>query len=141
QTTNEELSFRTTELQKITRDYRIEQLQLSVLLERFPHYVMVLDADNFTLQAVNHAYKELFAGRNVKGLTISDVFGGKDLDQLTQLMTTVVEEGQSIKSEPLLVSAREVESDSRKFIHTIVPIVDDNSSRVNRLFVYSEKAE
>jgi two-component system, chemotaxis family, CheB/CheR fusion protein len=61
QTTNEELSFRTTELQKITRDYRIEQLQLSVLLERFPHYVMVLDADDFTIQAVNPAYKELFA--------------------------------------------------------------------------------
>jgi hypothetical protein len=57
-----------------------------------------------------------------------------------ELITTAVGEGQSIKSEPLLVSAREVESDSRKFIHTIVPIVDDNSSRVNRLFVYSEKA-
>jgi two-component system, chemotaxis family, CheB/CheR fusion protein len=141
QTTNEELSFRTTELQKITREYRIEQLQLSVLLERFPHYVMVLDADDLTIQAVNPAYKELFAGRNVKGLTINDVFSGKDLDRLMELITTVVEEGQSIKSEPLLVSAREVESNSRKFIHTIVPIVDDNSSRVNRLFVYSEKAE
>jgi len=28
-----------------------------------------------------------------------------------------------------------------KFVHTIVPITDANSAQVNRLFIYSERAE
>jgi hypothetical protein len=58
-----------------------------------------------------------------------------------KLLKTVIEDGQSIKSGPLGVSADELENNSDRFIHTIVPIVDNNSSTVNRLFVYSEKAE
>jgi len=141
QTTNDELSFRTAELQDITRQYRIEQLQLSVLLERFPHYVMVLNAGDFTIQAVNPAYKHLFAGRDVKGLTIGDIFTGKDVDQLMKLISNVVENRQSIKSGPLLASVREIEHNSDRFVHTIVPITDVNSSSVDRLFIYSERAE
>jgi len=45
-----------------------------VLLERFPHYVMVLNADNLMIHAVNAAYKDLFADRNVQGITIVEVF-------------------------------------------------------------------
>jgi two-component system, chemotaxis family, CheB/CheR fusion protein len=141
QTTNEELSFRTAELQEMTKQYRIEESQLSVLLERYPYYVMVLDAPNLTIQTVNPGYRELFAGRDVNGLSIGDVFVGKDLDKLVKLLKTVIEDGQSIKSGPLCVSAGELENNSDRFIHTIVPIVDNNSSTVNRLFVYSEKAE
>jgi two-component system CheB/CheR fusion protein len=141
QTTNEELTFRSAELQELTRQYRMEQSQLSILLARFPHYVMVLNADDLTIQTVNPAYKELFAGRDVYGLTIGEVFSGRDRDKLLQLLNTVVQEGQSVQSEPLIVSADKIDGDNGKFIHTIVPIVDDNSSTVNRLFVYSEKAE
>jgi len=139
QTTNEELSFRTAELQEISRQYRIEQLQLSVLLERFPHYVMVLNADNFTVHAVNPAYKDLLSSREVRGLSVRDVFSGPDVDQLVQLLQGSAEDGQSIKSGPLLASIRDGETE--KFVHTIVPIVDANSSHVNRLFIYSEKVE
>ena len=139
QTTNEELGFRTAELQEISRQYRIEQLQLSVLLERFPHYVMVLNADNFTVHAVNPAYKDLLSNHEVRGLPVRDVFSGPDVDQLVQLLQGSAEDGQSIKSGPLLASIRDGETE--KFVHTIVPIVDANSSHVNRLFIYSEKAE
>lgn len=59
QTTNDELTARTVELQELTKQHRMEQLQLSSLLERFPHYVMVLDAEDLTVQAVNPAYKQL----------------------------------------------------------------------------------
>src|SRR6185436_12376777 len=100
QTTNEELGFRTAELQEISRQYRIEQLQLSVLLERFPHYVMVLNADNFTVHAVNPAYKDLLSNHEVRGLPVRDVFSGPDVDQLVQLLQGSAEDGQSIKSGP-----------------------------------------
>ena len=140
QTTNEELTFRTAELQEITRQYRLEQLQLSVLLERFPYYVMVLDAEDLTIQTVNPGYKDLFGNRNVTGLRITDVFTGTDMDQFANLLKAVSENGQSIKSEPLMASANE-SGHRHRFIHTIVPIVDNHSSRVNRLFVYREKVE
>lgn len=102
---------------------------------------MVLNADDLKIQAVNSGYKEVFAGREVKGLAITDAFSGKDLDQLLKLIKTAIQDGQSIESGPLLASISETETGTGMFIHTIVPIVDDNSSHVNRLFVYSEKAE
>ena len=59
QTTNDELTARTAELQEFTKQHKFEQLQLSALLERFPHYVMVLDAHDLTIQTINPGYTEL----------------------------------------------------------------------------------
>jgi two-component system CheB/CheR fusion protein len=53
QTTNDELTARTMELQEITKQLRLEQLQLTALLERFPHFMMVLNAEDLTVQAIN----------------------------------------------------------------------------------------
>src|SRR5215467_15476072 len=67
QTTNDELTARTVELQELTKQYRVEQLQLSTLLERFPHYVMVLNAEDLTVQAINPSYKQLLGNRDING--------------------------------------------------------------------------
>jgi myosin heavy subunit len=139
QTTNEELTFRSAELQELARQNRLEQLQLSLLLERFPHHVMVLNADNLTINAVNQAYKDLFADRNVQGLTIVEVFSGPEVEKLIKTLRTVVGTNQSVKTEPMLVRAGD-HSAGEKFIHTIVPITDASSSHVNRLFIYSERS-
>lgn len=140
QTTNDELTSRTAELQELARQNRIEQIQQSVLLERFPHYVMVLNAGNFTVLNVNPAYKQWLAGREVIGLPIGDVFAGRDLGELIELLRKVVREPQIIKTDPLLVSLADHEERQETFVHTIIPITDTDSTSVNRLFLYSEKA-
>ena len=140
QTTNDELTSRTAELQELARQNRIEQTQQSVLLERFPHYVMVLNARNLTVLTVNPAYKEWLAGREIIGLPISDVFAGKDLGELMELLRKVVRDPQTIKTDPLLVSIADPEERQETFTHTIIPITDEDSTIVNRLFLYSEKA-
>jgi len=141
QTTNDELSSRTAELQEVTRLQKIEQLQVSVLLERFPHFVMVLNADNLAIQAINPAYKQLLSGREVIGLTVPDVFFGPDLDKLIDLLQDSMQQDQTMKSGPLDVSVRGNEKLDDKLIHTVVPITDSNSPVVNRLFLYTERAE
>jgi len=100
-----------------------------------------LDARDFTIQAVNPAYKQLFAGREVKGLTLGDVITGGDVDQLMKSLRKVVEDGQSMKTGALLASVREVKNNDDRFVHTIVPVTDADSSSVDRLFIYSERAE
>src|SRR6185295_5865545 len=45
QTTNDELTARTVELQELAKQHRVEQLQIASLLERYPHFIMVLNAD------------------------------------------------------------------------------------------------
>src|SRR5678816_4355167 len=105
QTTNDELSARTLELQDSGKQYRVEQLQLSSLLERFPHYVMVLNAADLTIQNINPGYKQLFGGRNVIGLPINDAFSGKQLDSLLKLLRKVTKDGQAITSEPMKANA------------------------------------
>jgi len=140
QTTNEELSSRTAELQELARQNRIEQVQQSVLLERFPHFVMVLNAGNLTILNVNPAYKHWLAGREIIGLPISDVFAGKDLGELMELLRRVVRDPQTIKTDPLLVSIADDDERQETFVHTIIPITDADSASVNRLFLYSEKA-
>ncbi|HJS24616.1 MAG TPA: CheR family methyltransferase [Pyrinomonadaceae bacterium] len=143
ETTNDELSARTTELQEMTKQYLIEQLQLHAILERFPHYVMVLNAEDLTVHAINPGYKELLAvDREVIGLPIAEVFAGKDVDQLITLLRTAVLEAQTINSGPtpatIIADGQRVEG---KFVHTIVPITDITGSSVIRLFIYSERVE
>ena len=139
QTTNDDLSARTVEMQDFSKQRRVEQLQLSTLLERFPHYVMVLDAIELTIQSINPGYKELFDGRDVIGLPIMEAFGGKQLDALIKLLRQVARSGQPITSEPMNAVVEGTGNDA--FVHTIVPISDVATGRAERLFIYSEKME
>ncbi|HEX6648016.1 MAG TPA: CheR family methyltransferase [Pyrinomonadaceae bacterium] len=138
QTTNDELSARTVELQEVTRQHRVEQLQFSSVLERFPHYMMILNAEALTIQAVNPAYRELLQNRDVNGLPMTEVFGGKDLDELINVLKKAAREGQSINTAPLRAS---VDGDKAgRFVHTVVPIMDASGAGVSRMFIYSERA-
>jgi myosin heavy subunit len=139
QTTNDELTSRTVELQDFSKQFRVEQLQLSTLLERFPHYVMVLDANELAIQSINPGYRELFGEREVIGLPITEAFGGKQLKALIKLLRQVAEAGQPITSEPM--NAVVEGSGNGTFVHTIVPISDVATGRVERLFIYSERME
>jgi PAS domain-containing protein len=95
QTTNHELTARTIELQELTKQYRVEQLQLSILLERFPHYVMVLDAEKLTIQAINPAYKQLVGNRDVQGLPLTELLNGPEVSDLMTAINTAISEAQS----------------------------------------------
>jgi two-component system CheB/CheR fusion protein len=139
QTTNDELSARTFELQDSGKQYRVEQFQISSLLERFPHYVMVLNAADFTIQSINPGYKQLFGNRDVIGLPITEAFGGKQVDMLMRLLKKSSQEGQAITSEPMRANADGTGNGT--FVHTVVPITDVSTGNVDRLFIYSEKLE
>lgn len=139
QTTNDELTARSIELQELSKQHRIQQLQLSLVLERFPHYVMILNAEDLTIQAVNQAYTDILANRDVNGLPLSEVFSGKDLDELIKVLKKSVREGQSINTPPIWAG---VDGDkSGRFVHTVVPIIEATGSTVHRMFIYSERAE
>jgi two-component system CheB/CheR fusion protein len=138
QTTNDELTARTIELQELTKQYRVEQLQLSVLLERFPHYVMVLDAEKLTIQAINPAYKQLVGNRDVQGLPLTELLNGPEVSDLMTAINTAVSEAQSQTIGPILAS---VDHNTIRYIHTLIPISDASGTTVTRLFIYSEKAE
>lgn len=141
QTTNDELTARTAELQEIARQNRLDQLQLSSLLERFPHYVMVLEAEDLIIQRINPAYKKLIGSRDVEGLPIGEVFSGDDVDHLVKLLKSVVREGQSIKTPPIHATVPGADQSHSRLIHTVVPIHDETGTTVERLFLYSERTE
>lgn len=140
QTTNDELTARTVELQELTKQIRLEQLQLSVLLERFPHYVMVLNSDDLTIHALNPAYKQLLGNRDLEGLPMTEIFGGKDVDELIRVLKRAVRESQPLITGPILASV-DSETKGTEFVHTVVPIVDGSGSTTKRIFIYSEKLE
>jgi len=140
QTTNDELTARTCELQELSKQHRVEQLQLATMLERFPNYIMVLSADDFTIQAVNPAYKQLLGTRDVNGLTVSEVFSGEHVDQLIKTVRAAARESQALNTGPILASVGE-NSHTGRFVHTIIPISAASGASVVRLFLYSERAE
>ena len=141
QTTNDELTARTSELQDLGQQHRIEQFQLSSVLERFPHYAMVLNAEDLTIYAVNAAYQELLGNRNVTNMPLNEVFGGKDIEELVNVLKQAARNANSINTAPIAASVGENHSNSRRFVHTIVPISDAAGTTINRLFVYSEGVE
>jgi two-component system, chemotaxis family, CheB/CheR fusion protein len=138
QTTNDELTARTIELQELTKQHRMQQLQLSSVLERFPFYAMILNAEDLTIDAVNQAYADLLKNRNVNGLPMSEVFSGKEVDELIRVLKKAVRDGQSTNTPPIQASVDGNEAD--RFIHTVVPIVDASGASVHRVFIYSERA-
>ena len=139
QTTNDELTARTNELQELMKQQRLEQFQLSQLLERFPHYVMIVNAEDLTIQTVNSVYTKLFDSRDIVGLPLSEVYSGEDVDQLLKLLKRSVREVQALQTAPInatFVGANDLHS---RLTHTIVPIPDETGANVKRLFIYSEK--
>jgi hypothetical protein len=125
----------------LTQQHRVEQLQLSSVLERFPHYAMVLNAEDLTIHAVNPAYHELLEGRDIDKVALNEVFGGKDMEEFIKVLKRAVRNTESINTAPIAASVAGKDSDSRRFVHTIVPISDASGSKVSRLFVYSEGVE
>ena len=141
QTTNDELTARTLELSELMKQHRMEQLQLSHLLERFPRYAMVLQPEGLTIQSVNQSYQQLLGDRNPVGLPVSEVFSGKDLDHLVRLFEKAKREKQTIQSPPINATVAGVGDGFAPLVHTIVPILDETGDHISRLFVYSDKAE
>jgi len=140
QTTNDELTARTMELQELTKHYRLDQYQLATLLERFPHYIMVLNAEDLTIQSINQAYRQLLGGREVNGLPMSEVFSGKQVESLIKALKIAIRESQTIETGPIMTSVDgALDGDGACFIHTVVPISDMSGASVTRLFLYSEK--
>ena len=140
QTTNDELTARTGELQEVMKQHRFEQVQLSQLLERFPHYAMVINADDLTIQRINPAYRHVIGSREVTGHALSEIFSGNDLEHFIKLIKRALSEGQTIQTPPLHAIVAGANENSR-MIHTIIPIPDETSASGNRLFIYSDKPE
>lgn len=141
QTTNDELTARTLELHHHTRENTEEQFHLSELLERFPYYVMVVDAHDFTIEAVNPGYALLLGKRNVIGQPLANLFEGPDLDQLVSLLQQVAEQGKAVTTPPMSVKAVEYGGRAEDmYIHSVVPIHGHDGNLTERLFIYTEKA-
>jgi two-component system, chemotaxis family, CheB/CheR fusion protein len=141
QTTNDELTARTSELQELTKQHRLDQLQLASLLERYPHYIMVLNADDLTIQSINPTYRQLLGARDVNGLPMSEVFNGRQVDSLLKTLKTAAREVATLNTGPIFASVDGDNPDGVRFVHTVVPISDASGSTVTRLFLYSEKVE
>lgn len=141
QTTNDELSARTLELQEVMKQLRMEQLQLSQLLERFPHYVMIVNAEDLTVRTINPAYKQLLGNRNVVGVSVNELFAGREVDQLINLLRKAVRERQTINTEPIYAGVAGADGNNRPLVHTVVPISDESGPNINRLFIYSEEPQ
>lgn len=141
QTTNDELTARTVELQELMKQHRLEQLQLAQLLERFPDYVAVVNAEDLTIQAVNPAYRQVLSNRDVVGLPVSELFSGHDVDQLIKLLKTATREGQPVHSLAIKAGVTDGGDGDHLMIHTAVPISDETGVSVQRLFIYSENPE
>ena len=141
QTTNDELTARTIELHHLTRENTEEQFHLSELLERFPYYVMVVDAQDFTIQAVNPGYALLLGKRNVIGQPLADFFDGPDLKQLVTILRQVAEQRKAVTTPPMSVNAVAYGGHPEDmYIHSVVPIHGHDGNLTKRLFIYTEKA-
>jgi len=142
QTTNDELTARTVELQELSKQHQVEQIQLNELLERYPHFIMILNAEDLTIQSVNPTYKHLLGNRNIVGLPMSEVFSGNQLDDLIKTVETAVRDSQTLITEPLLASVNaELDPGQTRFLHTIVPIIEPGGAKLARLFLFSEKVD
>ena len=103
---------------------------------------MILNAADLKIETINPGYKELLGGRDVLDFPISEIFTGQDVDQLIKLLKKVGRDGQAFTTPPMKAHlADDSDTVATRFIHTIVPITDLTTSKVNRLFIYSERVQ
>lgn len=139
QTTNDELTARTIELHHLMRENNEEQFQLSELLERFPYYVVVVNARDLTILAVNPGYALLLGKRDVIGRPLTEFFSGDDLEALMDVLKEATKEGKPMTTGPMAVKAIEYgDNAEERYIHSVVPIQPPHG-KIERLFIYSEK--
>jgi two-component system, chemotaxis family, CheB/CheR fusion protein len=139
QTTNDELTARTIELHHLIRADTEEQYRLSELLERFPYYVIVVNAKDFTILAVNPGYALLLGKRDVIGQPLTEFFNGDDLDALMEVLKEAAKEGKPITTPPMAVRAVEYgDHTGNLYIHSVIPIHLPHG-KTERLFIYTEK--
>ena len=139
QATNDELTARTMELHHLMRENTDEQYQLSELLERFPYYVIVVNARDFTILAVNPGYALLLGKHDVIGQPLTEFFSGDDLDALMGVLKEAVKEGRPITTPPMAVRAVEYGENAHDlYIHSVIPI-HPPQGKIERLFIYTEK--
>jgi hypothetical protein len=72
---------------------------------------------------------------------VSEVFTGKQVDDLIKALRTAVRESQTLDTSPIMASIDGEHGDTHKFVHTIVPVSDASGATVTRLFLYSERVE
>lgn len=141
QTTNDELTARTMELHHLSKENTEEHFHLSELLERFPYYVMVVNADDLIIQAINPGYALLLGKRDIVGLPVTEFFSGKDLHKLTDALREVAQKGKPVTTPAMSVRASEYGGKvDDQFVHSVVPIYDSGGKKPERLFIYTEKA-
>ncbi len=129
------------ELHHLMREKTDEQYQLSELLERFPYYVIVVNAGDFTILAVNPGYALLLGKHDVIGQPLTEFFSGDDLDALMEVLQEAVKEGKPITTPPMAVRAVEYGENAQDlYIHSVIPIQPPHG-KTERLFIYTEKAE
>ena len=142
QTTNDELTARTVELHQLTQENTEEQFHFSELLERFPYYMMVINAESLTIQAVNPGYAMLLGKRDVIGQPVSEFFEGPDLEKLVETLNEVTSTSKPATTPPLQVKAGDYTGKPHdRFIHSILPIHAIDGRTPHRLFIYTEKIE
>jgi radical SAM superfamily enzyme with C-terminal helix-hairpin-helix motif len=73
---------------------------------------------------------------------MSELFSGRQVEELIKLLRTAARELQTLHTDPIIASVDgDHQGDNARFIHTIVPISDASGETVSRLFLYSERVE
>jgi hypothetical protein len=78
---------------------------------------MVLNAEDLTVHAVNPAYKQLLGDRDVKGLPMGELFNGRQLEELINLLRKAARESQTLHTNPIFTSVYgDHQGDSVRFV-------------------------
>jgi len=142
QTTNDELSARTNELQEVTKAVSTERRRLIEIIRHTPQSILVLSGPSLIVEAYNDRLGITTIGREIVGHPFEDVFEGSDLSALIDKIRESYRKDiirTTLRLRAHIPDARG-ETVVHDFIHTIVPIHDDNG-KVDGIVVYSLTAQ
>jgi two-component system CheB/CheR fusion protein len=142
QTTNDELSARTNELQEVTKAVSTERRRLSEIIRHTPQSILVLSGPSLSVEAYNDKLGVPMVGREIVGHPFEDVFEGSDLSALIDKIRETYRKDIIQTTLRLRAHIPDAQGETvvHDFIHTIVPLHDDNG-KVDGIVVYSQTAQ
>src|SRR5207253_1527100 len=95
QTTNDELSARTNELQDLTREIINERKWLTEMVESSPFLIMLLKGPSLLVSAFNAGYAALLQNRQIIGHSFEEVFSGIEMPDFIKTVREAFERDET----------------------------------------------
>ncbi|HYX29279.1 MAG TPA: hypothetical protein VE863_11995, partial [Pyrinomonadaceae bacterium] len=134
QTTNDELTARSSELHETARLLSGAREHLDQVVQEFPYYVLVARGPKLKVEAYSARYALLFGDDEAKGKPIEKLFSGDGVEELIAAAKQVLKTGDTVTTRRMAAHVPNDNDIGSEFVHVLIAAKDWKNEWCNYLY-------